>query len=419
MGASTGRRRLVTVDPAAADDSACPVLHADMDAFYATVELRRRSELRGRPMLVGSTRGRGVVLSATYEARAYGVRSAMPVSRAQSLCPGVVVVEPDMPAYAEASGEVMRLFADVTPRVEALSIDEAFLDVGGLRRIAGRPGAIAVRLRERMATELGLSCTIGVAASKFMAKLASTLAKPDGLLIVPPAHALQVLHPLGVEFLWGVGPKTAQGLRRSGVQTIGELAGLDRSTLTSLVGVGAAVKLHELAWARDPREVQVRAPESSMSADATFEADLTDPADMSRELLRLAERVSRRLRTSGQRARCVSIRVRWEDFSSVGRSLTLPQATDVTRDIHQVAVDLLRRLDPHRPVRLLSVKLDQLEHAAAPAGQLSFDEPPSTGWQEAEAAADAVVARFGAGLIRPASLLTPRDRSRPADQGER
>lgn len=414
MGASTGRRRLVTVDPAAVDDSECRVLHADMDAFYATVELRRRPELRGVPMLVGSTRGRGVVLSATYEARAHGVRSAMPVSRAQGLCPGVVVVEPDMAAYSDASAEVMRLFRDVTPRVEALSVDEAFLDVGGLRRIAGRPGAIAARLRERMAGELGLSCTIGVAATKFMAKLASTLAKPDGLLIVPPAAALPILHPLGIEFLWGVGPKTADGLRRVGVHTIGELARLDRSTLTSLVGAAGAVKLHELAWARDPREVVERAPESSMSADATFESDLTDRADMSRELLRLAERVARRMRSSGQQARCVSIRVRWEDFSTVSRSSTLPAATDVTRQIHQVALELLTRLDPQRPVRLLSVKLDQLEKSGDAVGQLSFDDPPESGWKDAEAAADAVVARFGAGVMRPASLLAPRDRSRPA-----
>jgi DNA polymerase-4 len=413
VGASTGRRRLVTADPSAVDDSACRVLHADMDAFYATVELRRRPELRGVPMLVGSTSGRGVVLSATYEARAHGVRSAMPVGRARALCPSVVVVEPDMTAYSDASAEVMRLFRDVTPRVEALSVDEAFLDVGGLRRIAGGPATIAVRLRERMASELGLSCTIGVASTKFMAKLASTLAKPDGLLVVPPERALAVLHPLDVDSLWGVGPKTAEGLRRVGIRTIGELARLDRSTLTSLVGAAGAVKLHELAWARDPREVVERAPEQSMSADATFAADITDRAEMSRELLRLAERVGRRMRASGQRARCVSIRVRWEDFTTVSRSQTLPAATDVTREIHQVAVELLTRLGPQRPVRLLSVKLDQLERAGEADGQLSFDDAPQTGWKDAEAAADAVVARFGAGLMRPASLLTPRDRTRP------
>jgi DNA polymerase-4 len=413
MGTSTGGRRLVTVDPTAVDDSACRVLHADMDAFYATVELRRRPELRGLPMLVGSTRGRGVVLSATYEARVHGVRSAMPVARAQALCPSVVIVEPDMAAYSDASRNVMRLFRDVTPRVEALSVDEAFLDVGGLRRMVGSPAAVAVRLRERMSAELGLSCTIGVAATKFMAKLASTLAKPDGLLVVPPEQALQVLHPLGVEYLWGVGPKTAEGLRRVGIRTIGEVARLDRSTLSSVVGVAGATKLHELAWARDPREVVERAPESSMSADATFESDLTDRVEMSRELLRLAERVSRRMRGTGQRARCVSIRVRWEDFTTVSRSQTLPTATDLTRQIHQVATDLLNRLDPQRPVRLLSVKLDQLESAGEGEGQLSFEESPRAGWKDAEAAADAVVARFGAGVMRPASLLAPRHRDQP------
>ena len=274
-------------------------------------------------------------------------------------------------------------------------------------------------LRARMAAELNLSCTIGVAATKFLAKLASTLAKPDGLLVIPPDRALAVLHPLGVEYLWGVGPKTAEGLRRVGIRTVGELARLDRSTLESLVGSAGATKLHDLAWARDPREVVERAPESSLSADATFATDLTDRNEMSRELLRLAERVGRRIRDRGQRARTVAIRVRWEDFSTVSRSQTLPTATDLTREVHRIAVELLTRLDPQRPVRLLSIRLDQLTTADGADGQLSFDQlgaedAPRSGWQNAEAAADAVVARFGAGVVRPASLLTP---ARPAPPG--
>lgn len=405
MGGSTGQRRLVTVDPSAVDDAACTVLHADMDAFFAAVELRRRPELIGKPMMVGSTRGRGVVLSATYEARRHGVRSAMPVSRAQGLCPGIVVVEPDMAAYADASAEVMRLFRAVTPNVEVLSVDEAFLDVSGLRRISGRPGAIAQRLRASMRDELQLSCTIGAAPIKFLAKLASTLAKPDGLLIIPPDRALEVLHPLGVEYLWGVGPKTADVLRKVGIRTIGEVARLDRATLSSLVGVAVSAKLHELSWARDPRSVTERAAEQSMSADETFAADTRDPAVLERELLRLAERLARRIRISGQQARSVAIRVRYADFSTVNRSMTLPAPTDATRQVHQVAVDLLRRLNLSQPVRLLSIRLEQLTAAADNQSQLSFDEAEDDGWREAQAVADAVAARFGTGSVRPASLL--------------
>lgn len=415
MGASTGRRRLVTADPAVVDDATCSVLHADIDAFFAAVELRRHPELAGVPMLVGSTRGRGVVLSATYEARQHGVRSAMPVSRALALCPRIQIVEPDMAAYSRASKDVMKLFREVTPQVEVLSVDEAFLDVGGLRRIAGRPGLIAQQLRQRVSTELELSCTIGVAASKFLAKLASTLAKPDGLLIIPPARALDVLHPLGVEYLWGVGPKTNDLLRKFGIKTIGDLARLDRATLSSIVGAAAAVKLHELSWARDPRPVVERAPEASMSADETFGADLTDRVQLERELLRLADRLARRIRSTAKLARSVAIRVRYADFSTVNRSTTLASPTDVSRVIHHIAVDLLRRLDPQQPIRLLGIRLEQLVASDADGDQLSFGERTQADWREAEAVSDAVAARFGSGFVRPASLLSAPLRSAVTD----
>ena len=413
MGASTGKRRLITTDICAIDDSACTILHADMDAFFASVELRRHPDLVGQPMMVGSTRGRGVVLSATYEARQFGVRSAMPVSRALGMCPGIQVVEPDMAAYAAASREVMRLFNDVTPHVEALSVDEAFLDVRGLRRISGRPGRIAQRLRERVRDELHLSCTIGGASSKFIAKLASTLAKPDGLLLIPPDKALSVLHPLAIEYMWGIGPKTAELLRKVGVRTIGDIARLDAATLSSLVGAASAKKLHDLAWARDLRAVDVRAPESSMSADETFATDLTDRVELEREFLRLADRLARRIRSSGQKARSISIRVRFADFTTVNRSVTLPSPTDLRRDIHHTCVSLLSRLNPTQPVRLVSVRLDQLVTSDTANAQMAFDEPASTSWRDAETASDAVSARFGVGSVRPASLLST-DRYRAA-----
>ncbi len=423
MGTSTGASRRVTADPGLVDDAECTILHADMDAFFAAVELRRRPELAGRPMMVGSTYGRGVVLSATYEARRYGIRSAMPVSRAMGLCPGIAVVEPDLAAYRAASLEVMRLFDDVTPNVQPLSVDEAFLDVSGLRRLSGRPGAVAQKLRQRISAELHLTCTIGAAASKFLAKLASGLAKPDGLLIIPPAEAIGVLHPLGVQYLWGVGPKTADSLRRVGIATVGDLARLDRATLTSVVGASSADRLHELAWARDDRTVAPRPAESSMSADETFVADIGDRAELVRELLRLADRLARRMRSSGQQARTVAIRLRYSDFTTVNRSVTLDAPTDLARTIHQAAVAQLTRLNPTRPARLIGIRLEQLVDAADAVSQLDFGEPAPPGWRVAETVSDQVAARFGAGAMGPASLLASpvrplqsRDPAPPTDE---
>ncbi len=364
-------------------------------------------------MMVGSLRGRGVVLSATYEARRLGVRSAMPVAAAQSLCPDIFVIEPDMPAYSDASTEVMRIFRETTPRVEKLSIDEAFLDVGGLRRIAGRPGEIAQRLRERIRAELSISCTIGVASSKFLAKLASTLAKPDGLLIVPPDQALAVLHPLPVEFLWGIGPKTAVGFRRLGVTTIGDVARLDRATLNSIVGSATAAKLADLAMAHDPRHVEEPGIPASIGVDETFAVDVTDRTELERTLLRLSVRVVGRLRTDGRLARGLTLRVRYSDFATVTRSHTFTDPTDGGRAVHRAAIELLRRLDPAQPIRLLGIRLDHLRPSAAPDGQLSFaetgpqsdDDRGAAGWRRAELVADLVTARFGANSLRPASLL--------------
>lgn len=406
VGASTGARRIVTSDPASVDDSECTILHADMDAFFASVELRRRPELVGLPMMVASSAGRGVVLAATYEARALGIRSAMPVITARALAPRVIIVEPDMPAYQAASKSVMQLFSEITPYVEALSVDEAFLDVAGLRRIAGRPGLIAQGLRRRISDELGLVCTVGVAATKFMAKLCSSLAKPDGLLIVPPDQVVGVLHPLGVEFLWGVGPKTAEHLRRIGLKTVGQVAEMDYATLSSVVGVAGARKLHELSWGRDERNVTERAPESSMSADETFAQDISDRGLLVRELLRLSDKLARRIRSSDQRARTVAIRIRYSDFTTVNRSVTLETATDLSRTIHAAAVAQLDRLGTNgRSVRLVGVRLEQLVPADDVSEQLQFGDLSEPGWRQAETVADQVAAKFGPAAMRPASLL--------------
>jgi DNA polymerase-4 len=411
-------RRIVTADPGTVDDSACTILHVDMDAFYAMVEMRRRPELRGRTMMVAGTGGRGVVLSASYEARRHGVRSAMPTSRALLLCPGIEVVPPDMPAYAEASRAVMALFADVTPLVEQLSVDEAFLDVSGAGRTIGRPAVIAQLLRSRIRRELDLVATVGAASTKFVAKLASGLAKPDGLLIVPPADVLGLLHPLPVRALWGVGPRTAERLERLGITTVAQVAELDLATLIGVVGAAAGTKLHELAWGRDPRAVTTEVAEASVGAETTFAADSGDAEYLARELLALSDRTARRARSAAVRGRTVSIKVRFEDFSTVSRSATLDAATDLSRTIYATATDLLARARSGaaggRRIRLLGVRLENLAAAQETVQQLQLgDGEPRAGWREAEGAVDRAVARFGAAAIRPAALLGKPKRSHP------
>jgi len=391
------------------------MLHVDMDAFYAMVEVRRRPELRGRPMMVAGTGGRGVVLSASYEAREHGVRSAMPTSRALALCRGIIVIQPDMNAYAEASRAVMAMFADVTPLVEPLSVDEAFLDVAGARRRLGRPGAIAQALRNRIHTELGLIATVGAASTKFVAKLASGLAKPDGLLIVPPADVIGLLHPLPVRALWGVGPRTAERLESLGIGTVGEIAAMDLAQLVRLLGPASGGKLHDLAWGRDERTVQTEVADSSIGSETTFAVDSADPAYLTRQLLALTERTTRRARQAGVRGRTVSIKVRFEDFSTLTRSATLGSPTDSSRTVYATAGELLARVRASgaggQRIRLLGVRLEGLVAAGAVVEQLQLGEDdPTPGWREAEGAVDRAVARFGSAAVRPAALL-----NRPAN----
>jgi DNA polymerase-4 len=391
-----------------ADDTGCAILHVDMDAFFASVEVRRRPELRGKPVVVGGAGPRGVVASASYEARAYGVRSAMPGSRARRLCPHVVFLPPDFAAYSAASRAVMEIFRDVTPLVEPLSTDEAFLDVAGAVRLFGRPAEIAAAIRRRILADQRLTCSVGVASTKFVAKLASTRAKPDGMAVVPADRVLDFLHPLPVEALWGVGERTAETLRRLGLVRVRDLAQAPVGMLRSAVGEAAAQHLHELSWGRDPRAVVPERAEKSIGAETTFEIDVTDPDAIRRSLLALAGKTAGRLRQSGQIGRTVVIKVRLPDFRTLNRSRTLPTATDVTREIFETAWALFTALSPGEPIRLLGVRVEGLSTGTAAPRQLALGERDN-GWREAERAADAVAARFGHGLVHPASLLNAPD----------
>lgn len=394
-----------------ADDTGCHILHVDMDAFFASVEVRHRPELRGQPVVVGGIGPRGVVSSASYEARRYGVRSAMPTARARALCPQAVYLPPDFTAYSAASRAVMRIFRDVTPLVEPLSLDEAFLDVAGARRLFGAPTEIAQLIRRRVAEEQELTCSVGVASSKFVAKLGSTRAKPDGLLVVPAARVLEFLHPLPVAALWGVGERSAEALQRLGLRTVGDLAEAPPGLLRRAVGEASAGHLHELAWGRDPRRVSPEHVEKSIGAEVTFDTDVTDPTEIRRALLALAEKAGARLRAAGQVGRTVSLKVRLADFRTVSRSRTLGVPTDTAREMFDTAWALWTALAPGDPVRLVGVRMEGLAAAEETPQQLTLGAP-ERGWREAEAAADAAAARFGRSVIGPASLLARRDARR-------
>ncbi|MFC6020404.1 DNA polymerase IV [Plantactinospora solaniradicis] len=399
-----------------ADDSGCPILHVDMDAFFVAVEVRRRPELRGRPVVVGGTGPRGVVSSASYEARKYGVRSAMPAMRARALCPSAVFLPPDFAQYTAASRAVMEIFRDVTPLVEPLSLDEAFLHVGGARRLIGRPAEIARLIRARVAEQERLTCSVGVASTKFVAKLGSTRAKPDGMIVVPADQVLEFLHPLPVEALWGVGERAAESLRRLGLTTVRDIAEAPIGMLRGSLGDAAASHLHELSWGRDPRGVSPEQVEKSIGAEVTFDTDLADPEALRRALLALAEKVGVRLRGAGQVGRTISIKVRFADFRTVSRSRTLGGPTDVAREVFDTAWALFDALGPGDRIRLVGVRVEGLSDADRTPQQLTLGAPEH-GWRDAEAAVDAAAARFGRSMVRPASLLgrdNPRRTENPA-----
>lgn len=378
-----------------------------MDAFFAAVELRSRPELVGRPMMVAGSGGRGVVLSATYEARAYGVRSAMPTGQALARCPGIVVIPPDHAAYHDASARLMSLLGQFTPLLEPVSVDEAFLDVAGASRRLGRPGRIAEAVRGRVRADLGLTATVGAASTKFVAKLASSLAKPDGLLIVPPGDVDAFLRPLPASALWGVGPRTAQLLRSSGLSSVADIAETPVSTLARIVGQAAARSLHLLAHGRDDRVVTPETSEVSVGAEQTFDRDLVDDAVIRRTLLELAGTAGRRLRRAGRVGRTVVLKVRFEDFATVTRSESFHAAADGDRVIYAAAVRCWERLaSGRRPVRLLGVRIENLGPAAAAEVQMELgvdgDRP---GWDAAQQTVDLIAARFGSAAPKPATLV--------------
>ncbi|MCL2582529.1 MAG: DNA polymerase IV [Streptosporangiales bacterium] len=404
---------------ASPDDTGCRILHVDMDAFYASVEIRDRPGLKGRPAIVGGLGARSVVLSATYEARKFGVRSAMPMTRARRLCPEAVIIPPRHGLYGEVSKEVMAVFRDVTPEVEPLSLDEAFLDVAGAVRRLGSPAEIGLRIRASIAGQQGITCSVGVAPVKFVAKIASAHCKPDGLLVVPADRVLSFLHPLPAGALWGVGEKAEQALARLGVRTIGDIAHIPVETLRRELGAAAGTHLHELAWGTDDRAVTPQREEKSVGAEETFEADVDDPDAIRRELLRLSGRTARALRDAGCVARTVTVKLRLASFKTITRSKTLPEATDVARQIYAVAVALYEGsgLGEQARLRLVGVRATGLRSAEGHATQMAFGER-AAGWREAERAMDKITRKFGDGAVRPATLVPPDSGDVPPDGGD-
>ena len=382
-------------------DGEARILHADLDAFYASVEQRDDPRLRGRPVIVGT----GVVLAASYEAKAFGIRTAMNGREARRLCPDAAVVEARMSAYSEASKAVYAVFDDTTPLVEGLSIDEAFLDVRGLERLAGTPTEIARRLRSDVLERVGLPITVGVARTKFLAKVASGVAKPDGLLVVPPDRELAFLHALPVERLWGVGPVTSEKLRGRGIATVGEVAALDEETLVAMLGRASGRHLHALAHNRDPRPVETRRRRRSVGAQRALGRSRTSPAAVDATLVALVDRVTSRLRAAGRVGRTVVLRLRFDDFSRVTRSHTLPDATSHTEPVLVAARELLAEARPlieRRGLTLVGVTVANLANGGA--GQLVLTDDPDAG-DGLDSAVDEVRDRFGSTAVTRAVLL--------------
>jgi DNA polymerase IV len=377
------------------------ILHADLDAFFASVEQRDDPRLRGRPVIVGG----GVVLAASYEAKAHGIRTAMGGARARRLCPDAVVVPPRMSAYSDASKAVFAVFEETSPLVEGLSIDEAFLDVRGMGRISGTPVEIAARLRRDVLEQVGLPITVGVARTKFLAKVASGVAKPDGLLLVPPDGELAFLHPLPVERLWGVGAATAAKLHARGIGTVGEVARLAEATLVSIVGRAAGRQLHALSHNRDPRRVQVGRRRRSIGAQRALGRRPRSHAAVDAALVTLVDRVARRLRRARRVCRTVVLRLRFDDFSRATRSHTLGEATDQTRAILATARGLLAAAAPEierQGLTLVGISLSNLEDVDAVQLALPLERRRSAAL---DAALDDVRERFGTAAITRAVLL--------------
>lgn len=399
------------------------ILHVDMDAFFASVELLRHPELRGRPVAVGGTGDRGVVAAASYEARAFGVRSAMASVRARRLCPDLVFLPGDHTHYGRVSGRIMEVFRSITPMVEPLSLDEAFLDVSGTTRLHGPAPALAARIRAEITDREGLTCSVGVAPNKFLAKLASEAAKPrvaasgpcvgSGVHVISPGGELAFLHPLPVGALWGVGPVTLARLERVGVRTVADLAALPVQALIGAVGQAAGVHLHELSWARDDRGVVADREPKSVSHEETFAVDRHQVDDLRVDLVRMADSVAARLRAGGYRGRTVQLKVRYGDFTLVTRSRTLEQPTDRGTELVDRAWELLLTLPVSRGVRLLGVGVSNLT-GEVPVRQLTLDDLGAEDetariWDAANQAVDAIRSRFGVRVIGPGRLVGSPD----------
>ena len=405
MGRADGSGRIVS--SADADDSGTGILHVDMDAFYASVEELDDPSLRGKAVVIGAPDGRSVVSSASYEARRYGVRSAMPMGQALRLCPHAIVVLPHFERYQSVSAQVMDVFRSFTPLVEPLSIDEAFLDVRGARRLWGSPGQIARMIREKIQAEVGITASVGVAATKHVAKMASTMAKPDGLLIVPGSRTQEFLDPKPVRAIWGIGPKAAELLESRAIRTIRDVRETPAEVLERVIGPAGAQRLAQLARGVDAREVQTTRIEKSIGHEETFDTDVDDVDVLRAELLRLADRVAVRLRKAFVEAAGVAIKVRFSDFSTITRTLTLAEPSAVGQRLGDAAREMFAGVDRRLPVRLIGVRAERLRPAGS-GGVALWDEDED--WKKLEGTLDATLARFGRGAVTRAAFLGRDDR---------
>jgi DNA polymerase-4 len=409
MGKQDGRDRRVTLGPI--DDSTATILHVDMDAFFASVELLDHPDLVGLPVIVGHNSPRSIVTAATYEARKFGINSALPMAIALRRCPQAIILEPHFERYQHYSEQVMAIFDDVTPRVERLGIDEAFLDVAGAHAIFGSPAQVGALIRQRVRAETGLICSVGAAATKYVAKVASGMSKPDGLLVVPADETVAFLHPLPISKLWGVGGKTEEVLRSRGYNTIGDLASAEVDSLRHLIGEAGAQRLHDLAWGIDPRSVHFRAEEQSIGHEMTFSTDVTDAAIVRRELLRMSNMVAVRLRKAGFVGRTVVLKLRFSDFTTITRSRTISEPTDLGKRIYDEVCEIYEALGKQdAAIRLVGVRAEQLLDATGIQMGL-WDE--AEGWREAEGVMDAASERFGRGAVKPARLIGHSATERP------
>ncbi|MFJ3958557.1 DNA polymerase IV [Arthrobacter sp. NPDC090010] len=392
----------------------CSILHVDMDAFFVSVEQREQPALMGKPVIVGVPAERSVVLSASYEARAFGVRSAMPMSQAYARCPQAIVVRPRHELYYQVSGELMQIFRSYTDAVEQLSVDEAFLDVAGALRRVGTPVHIAEDIRRRVRAELGVPASVGIAGTKFLAKIASTRSKPDGLLVIEPEKQIEFLHSLPVNALWGVGGKFEQQLARLGITTVADVAATPLPVMRKAFGA-MGEHVHELAWGRDPRKVTPVRTDKSMSAETTFAEDVSDPEVLHRALLSLSHRVGRRLRAGGVSAGGIALKLRYADFSTISRSRRLDFPTDSASKLYEVSKHLLESVGRlPQSVRLLGVRADHLQESTGSV-QLTIDRQDEN-WRKVEKSLDEVWTKFGAAGLTPARLL---HRAAPPEESRR